>query len=98
MRSFCWTATALIRNWNKGARKIKGYTEEEAVGMNFRMFYRPEDREAGLPEQLIETGSRDGKGGARRLALRKDGSAFWGSVLITAPSRLARRGRRAFRR
>ncbi|HLX67569.1 MAG TPA: PAS domain S-box protein, partial [Puia sp.] len=51
----------IIRNWNKGAEKIKGYTEAEAVGMNFRMFYRPEDREAGLPEQLIATAVREGK-------------------------------------
>jgi PAS domain S-box-containing protein len=28
----------VVRNWNKGAQKIKGYTEEEAVGMHFRMF------------------------------------------------------------
>lgn len=74
----------VIRNWNKGAEKIKGYTKEEAVGMNFRMFYRPEDREAGLPEQLIETASRDGKAVHEGWRLRKDGSAFWGSVLITA--------------
>jgi PAS domain S-box-containing protein len=76
--------SGVIRNWNKGAGKIKGYTEEEAVGMNFRMFYRPEDREAGLPEQLIETAARDGKAVHEGWRLRKDGSAFWGSVLITA--------------
>ena len=51
----------VIRNWNKGAEKIKGYTEEEAVGMHFRMFYRLEDRETGLPEQLIDLAAREGK-------------------------------------
>jgi PAS domain S-box-containing protein len=74
----------IIRNWNKGAEKIKGYTEEEAVGMNFRIFYRPEDREAGLPEKLIETAVREGKAVHEGWRLRKNGSAFWGSVLITA--------------
>src|SRR5579863_6264578 len=74
----------IIRNWNKGAEKIKGYTEAEAVGMNFRMFYRPEDREAGLPEQLIETAVREGKATHEGWRLRKNGSAFWGSILITA--------------
>jgi len=74
----------IICNWNKGAEKIKGYTEEEAVGMNFRMFYRPEDREAGLPEQLIEEDVRNGKAVHEGWRLRKDGTAFWGSIVITA--------------
>src|SRR5580693_9062709 len=67
----------VIRNWNKGAEKIKGYTEEEAVGMHFRMFYRREDREAGLPEQLIDLAVKDGKATHEGWRLRKDGTAFW---------------------
>jgi PAS domain S-box-containing protein len=74
----------IVQTWNKGAEKIKGYTEEEAVGMNFRIFYRPEDREAGLPEQLIATAIREGKAVHEGWRLRKDGTAFWGSIVITA--------------
>jgi len=74
----------VIRNWNKGAQKIKGYTEEEAVGLHFRMFYRPEDREARLPEQLIDLAAREGKATHEGWRLRKDGSSFWGSIVITA--------------
>src|ERR1700727_38818 len=74
----------VIRNWNKGAQKIKGYTEEEAVGLHFRMFYRPEDRETRLPEQLIDLAAREGKATHEGWRLRKDGSSFWGSVVITA--------------
>ena len=74
----------VIRNWNKGAEKIKGYTEDEAVGMHFRMFYRQEDREAGLPEQLIDRAAREGKAIHEGWRVRKDGTAFWGSVVITA--------------
>src|SRR5688572_12771427 len=43
-----------ILSWNMGAEKIKGYREEEILGQNFRIFYMPQDRQAGLPEQLIE--------------------------------------------
>jgi PAS domain S-box-containing protein len=74
----------VIRNWNKGAQKIKGYTEEEAVGMHFRMFYPCEDREAGLPEQLIGKATSEGKAIHEGWRIRKDGTAFWGSVVITA--------------
>ncbi|MGK2860719.1 MAG: PAS domain S-box protein, partial [Chitinophagaceae bacterium] len=44
----------IIQNWNKGSEKIKQYTEAEAVGMNFRMFYLPSDQEAQLPARLLE--------------------------------------------
>jgi PAS domain S-box-containing protein len=74
----------VIRNWNKGAEKIKGYTEEEAVGMHFRMFYRQEDRESGLPEQLINLAASQGRAVHEGWRLRKNGTAFWGSVVITA--------------
>jgi PAS domain S-box-containing protein len=74
----------VIRNWNRGAEKIKGYSEAEAVGMHFRMFYRMEDREAGLPEQLIDLAIREGRAVHEGWRLRKDGTAFWGSVVITA--------------
>jgi PAS domain S-box-containing protein len=74
----------VVRNWNKGAQKIKGYTEEEAVGMHFRMFYPQEDREAGLPELLIGKATREGKAIHEGWRIRKDGTTFWGSIVITA--------------
>jgi PAS domain S-box-containing protein len=74
----------VIQNWNRGAQKIKGYTEEEIVGQNFRIFYLPEDRERGLPDQLIAQAKKNGKALHEGWRLRKDGSAFWGSIVITA--------------
>lgn len=74
----------VIRNWNKGAEKIKGYTEEEIVGVHFSIFYTPEDREAGLPEELIERAAREGKAVREGWRIRKNGTAFWGSTVITA--------------
>jgi len=73
-----------IQNWNKGAEKIKGYTEKEIIGENFRIFYLPEDRENKLPEQLIEEAVSKGKAVHEGWRLRKDGSRFWGSIVITA--------------
>ena len=73
-----------ILSWNAGAEKIKGYKEEEIVGQNFRLFYLPEDRQAGLPEQLIEIAKKEGRAKQIGRRVRKDGSTFWGSILITA--------------
>jgi PAS domain S-box-containing protein len=74
----------IIRNWNKGAEKIKGYTEKEIVGSHFRIFYTSRDRDAGLPEQLIEKAAREGKAVHEGWRVRKNGTAFWGSIVITA--------------
>jgi PAS domain S-box-containing protein len=73
-----------IINWNKGAEKIKGYKEEDIVGKNFQEFYLPEDREQGLPLQLLQLARETGKALHEGWRKRKDGSAFWGSIVLTA--------------
>jgi PAS domain S-box-containing protein len=73
-----------ILSWNKGAEMIKGYKESEIIGQNFRIFYMPADRQAGLPEQLIELAKKEGRARHIGRRVRKDGSIFWGSILITA--------------
>ena len=73
-----------ILSWNKGAEKIKGYQEEEILNQNFRIFYLPQDRQAHLPEQLIELAKKEGRARHIGRRLKKDGTIFWGSILITA--------------
>ena len=73
-----------ILTWNKGAQSIKGYKEGEILGQNFRIFYLPRDREEKLPEKLIELASREGRARHIGRRVRKDGTTFWGSILITA--------------
>lgn len=73
-----------ILTWNKGGEQIKGYRSEEILGQNFRIFYLPEDRQARLPEKLIELATREGRAKHVGRRVRKDGSIFWGSILITA--------------
>ena len=74
----------IIQNWNVGAEKIKGYKEAEIVGRHFRVFYVPKDRQAQLPEKLMDEASRTGKAIHEGWRQRKDGSLFWGSIVITA--------------
>ena len=73
-----------IENWNKGAEKIKGYKADEIVGKNFRVFYTDEDQKNQKPESLIETAKNKGKALSEGWRVRKDGSQFWGSIVITA--------------
>jgi PAS domain S-box-containing protein len=74
----------IIQNWNKGAEKIKQYKEQEAVGMNFRMFYLLEDRRNLLPEKMLREAINQGRAAHEGWRLRKDGSKFWGSIVLTA--------------
>lgn len=73
-----------ILSWNAGVKKIKGYEENEIIGQNFRIFYLPQDRQAGLPEQLIDLAKREGRARHIGKRVRKDGTTFWGSIHITA--------------
>ena len=73
-----------IQNWNVGAEKIKGYSPEEIIGKNFSIFYSPDDRAKSLPDHLLQEAVVEGKAIHEGWRIRKDGSKFWGSIVITA--------------
>jgi PAS domain S-box-containing protein len=73
-----------ILSWNKGVEKIKGYKPEEIIGQNFNIFYLPGDRQEGLPEKLLAQAVKEGRAKHIGRRVRKDGTVFWGSILITA--------------
>lgn len=73
-----------ILSWNKGAEQIKGYKAEEIIGQNFRIFYLPRHREERLPEQLLGQAQKEGRAKHIGMRVRKNGSVFWGSIVITA--------------
>jgi PAS domain S-box-containing protein len=74
----------IIQNWNKGAEKIKGYRADEIVGKSFKLFYTPEDQVAKLPDRLIELARVEGRATHEGWRVKKDGTTFWGSIVITA--------------
>lgn len=73
-----------IENWNKGAEKIKGYKSPEVIGRNFSIFYTDEDRKNNKPGNLIAEAAGSGVARDEGWRLRKDGSRFWGLIVITA--------------
>src|SRR5438445_696584 len=84
-----------VISWNDGAERIKGYSAGEIVGQPIALFYRPEDRDAGKPEQGLRCAEREGRYRTEGWRVRKDGSRFWADVVITA-LRDARGGLRGF--
>jgi PAS domain S-box-containing protein len=73
-----------VATWNPGAERIKGYSASEIVGQHFSRFYVAEDRLAGKPAHVLDVVRRTGHFEEENWRLRKDGTRFWASVVITA--------------
>ncbi|WP_431108626.1 hybrid sensor histidine kinase/response regulator [Variovorax paradoxus] len=73
-----------IVSWNLGAQKNKGYEASEIIGQHFSVFYPPEVAAVGWPEEELRNALRDGRFEDEGWRIRKDGSRFWASVVITA--------------
>ena len=73
-----------IVSWNSGAEHLFGYAEPEILGQRARAcIFTPEDRAAGVPEQEIATAAARGRATDERWHLRKDGSRFFASGVLT---------------
>jgi PAS domain S-box-containing protein len=73
-----------VRNWNSGAKRIKGYDSAEIIGKHFSCFYPEEDLRNGKPAWELEVAAKEGRFEDEGWRLRKDGSRFWANVIITA--------------
>ena len=63
---------------------MKGYKASEVVGKHFSIFYDPKDRKDGRPEHNLSEVVQKGECKDEGWRLRKDGSRYWASVVITA--------------
>lgn len=73
-----------IVSWNEGARRINGYNADEIIGKYFSIFYPDEDLVRGKPSMELRKAREEGKYEEEGWRLRKDGSRFWASVVITS--------------
>ncbi len=73
-----------VLSWNAGAERLKGYRAEEIIGKHFSCFYPEEEQNAGKPEEELRIAAAEGRLEDEAWRLRKDGSRFWGNVIITA--------------
>ncbi len=81
---FALDPNGYILSWNTGARRLKGYTADEAIGQHFSIFYPSADIAARKPQRELEIAVARGKVEDEGWRLRQDGSRFWASVVITA--------------
>ncbi|HEV8608286.1 MAG TPA: PAS domain S-box protein [Tepidisphaeraceae bacterium] len=72
-----------IATWNAGAQRIKGYEAKEIIGQDFSCFYPAEDVQRGKPQLELARATETGQYQEDGWRVRKNGSRFWASVLIT---------------
>jgi PAS domain S-box-containing protein len=73
-----------VATWNEGAALILGYGGEEIVGKPIDVFYPLERAQQGWPSLEITRARTGGRTEDEGWRLRKDGSRFWASVVISA--------------
>lgn len=73
-----------VVTWNSGAERIKGYARDEILGKHFSCFYTPEDQLARKPQRVLQHAIEHGSFSEEAERVRKDGSRFWASVVVTA--------------
>ncbi|WP_394821685.1 ATP-binding protein [Pendulispora albinea] len=81
---FMLDPTGIVSSWNGGAERIKGYAAHEIIGQHVSTFYPPETRETGKIEKALEIARREGRFEEEGWRIRKDGSRFWASVILSA--------------
>ena len=72
-----------ITLWNTGAERLFGYPAETVLGQRGDLIFCPEDRAAGVPAQEMATALATGRASDERWHLRRDGSRFWASGIMT---------------
>ncbi len=69
--------------WNEGARRVYGYDPEQIIGQSSEILHTSEDREAGLPQQMLKAALEDGKWEGTITRVRQNGEKFPARVVIT---------------
>lgn len=73
-----------ITTWNAGAERIMGYRAQEIIGRRVHRFYTPEDVDRKKPDQALTVATAEGRFQDERWQVRKDGTQYWASFVITA--------------
>jgi PAS domain S-box-containing protein len=81
---FMTDAHGRVITWNLGVERLLGYTEAEFVGQLLSTIFTSEDVSSGAAAREVEIATKAGRSEDERWHLRKDGSRFWASGVLTA--------------
>ena len=72
-----------ILSWNEGAVRNYGYTAEQIIGQDSSILHAPEDLQSGEVDKMLKLAYEQGLAEGEFQRIRKDGSRFIASVVIT---------------
>jgi len=72
-----------ILSWNEGATRNYGYSVKDIIGKSSDMLHVPEDIKSGIVDKLHKTAQEKGLAEGEFQRIRKDGSRFTASVVLT---------------
>ena len=81
---FILDSSGHVASWNSTAQHIIGYTTAEIVGKHFSIFYRPDERRAGVPNRAMELAVQKGRHEMEGWRIRKNGTPFFVTGVLTA--------------
>ena len=81
---FILDSTGHVASWNSTAHKIIGYTGQEIIGKHLSIFYRPDERRAGVPNRALELAGQKGRHEMEGWRIRKNGTPFFVTGVLTA--------------
>jgi PAS domain S-box-containing protein len=72
-----------VATWNTGAQRILGYQEDEIIGQPYSIIFLPQEVVKRQPEHELEVARDKGRSEDERWHVRKDGTQFWASGVVT---------------
>ena len=72
-----------VVTWNSGAEAVFGWPEGEIVGQLSSVLFTPEDRAVGTCDKELATAAATGRASDERWHVRKDGTRFFASGVVT---------------
>ncbi len=73
-----------VVSWSKAAERLKGHRGDEIIGMPLARFFPAEELAIGTVDRLFERARTENVSEYEGWLLRKDGSRFWGNVMLGA--------------
>jgi PAS domain S-box-containing protein len=73
-----------VLSWNAGARRMYGYTTAEILGKSFSCCYPKAQQDLGHAARELRVAAREGRYEEQGIRIRKDGTQFLASVVITS--------------
>lgn len=80
---FTTDADGIIQLWNSGAQQLFGWSAAEACGQHGRLIFTPEDQARGAAEAEMRTAVERGRALDERWHMRKNGTRFYASGVLT---------------